>query len=50
VFDEDSRDIPAGEDDDRMVILDDFVVSLCTYKTCGDEVAKLTMLQSRDEA
>jgi hypothetical protein len=46
MLNQDSCDITSSEDDDWVIVLDDFVVSLCTDEAGGYEVAKLTMLQS----
>jgi hypothetical protein len=46
VFDEDSGDIAAGEDDDGVIILDDLVIRLCAYEAGRHEIAKLSMLQA----
>jgi hypothetical protein len=44
MFDEDSGDIAASEDDDGVVVFDDFFIGLLADKAGGYEVAKLTML------
>ena len=44
MLNEDSRNVSPCENDDGMIVLNNFVVSLGAYETCRHEVPKLTVL------